>query len=249
MASDTLAVYFPELLRHEGGYVDHPRDPGGATNMGVTIATLRAWLKRPVTKQEVRMLTRGEAQRIYRAMYWDTIQADSLPRGVDAMLFDVAVNSGVGRARQWKPLIENRSPVDAIKAIGTRRRAFFQSLKTFSTFGKGWMRRVNEVEAWCLRFAVNALGGSPVQTLKREAGESKDKAKKAKTGAAAVGTSGAVSGGGAIQVEAAQSVPSWVWLIVIAIVAASVAFLWWRGLQEDDRAAVMLKEAEAASDD
>jgi lysozyme family protein len=164
-------------------------------------------------------------------------------------LFDVAVNSGVGRARQWLPLIHNRSPVDAIKAVCNRRRAFFQSLRTFSTFGKGWMRRVNEVEAWCIRYAVNALGGSPRQTLTREAGESADKAKRAKTQSATIGTGGAATGGGASQIEAAQSAPWWVWLILIAAVGASVAFLWWQGLREDDRAQAMALEAEAARDD
>ena len=67
------------ILASEGGYVDHPSDPGGATNMGITHRTLAAWRGKPVTKQDVRNLTRVEALEIYKAQYWRTSGADRMP--------------------------------------------------------------------------------------------------------------------------------------------------------------------------
>lgn len=150
---ETFNAYFPELIKREGGYVDHPRDPGGATNWGITLATLQAARSKPVSKQDVRNLTQVEARSIYRANYWDAIKADDLPAGLDALAFDIAVNHGVGRWRQWAPLAKGLSPQDAIRAITERRRRFYRSLPTFKTFGKGWMRRADGVEAWALRWA------------------------------------------------------------------------------------------------
>ena len=85
------------VLASEGGYVNHPRDPGKATNMGITIATLRAWRGRPVTNADVRDLSQEEALQIYKAQYWDTVRADQLPLGLDYLTFDYGVNSGPGR--------------------------------------------------------------------------------------------------------------------------------------------------------
>ncbi len=86
------------VLKHEGGFADHPADPGGATMMGITQATLAEWRGRPVTKDEVRALSRVEAGAIYRARYWDAVKGDDLPSGLDLAAFDYAVNSGPARA-------------------------------------------------------------------------------------------------------------------------------------------------------
>lgn len=174
----TLDEYFPQLLKHEGGYVDHPKDPGGATNLGITIKTLSNWRGHPVTKADVRALTRAEAVSIYRANYWNKIRGDELLAGPDAALFDIAVNSGPGRAVQWMHLTVGKNAVDAIKAISSKRRAFFQSLSTFKTFGRGWMRRVNEVEAWAIAWSYRAVGANPSGVLKAEANASRATVKK-----------------------------------------------------------------------
>lgn len=168
---DTFAAYFPELLKHEGGYVDHPSDPGGATNMGITIATLREWRGKAVTKQDVKRLTRTEAMAIYRARYWNVIDGDNLRLGVDALAFDIAVNHGVGRWRQWEAIAQELPAYMAVKAICDRRRKFYRSLKTFPTFGTGWMRRANEVEAWAMakasdQIAQRVVDTSPVVVIK-----------------------------------------------------------------------------------
>lgn len=186
---ETFQHYLPRLFAHEGGYVDHPRDPGGATNYGITIATLRGWRSAPVSKTDVRLLTKEEAGRIYKIRYWDAIGADHLAPGVDAALFDIAVNSGPGRAKQWAPLADGKGAVLAIRAICARRRAFFRSLRTFDVFGKGWMRRVNEVEAWAIAWAVRQQGKPAAPVLDLEARASLKKSKAAGGGAVVAGGS------------------------------------------------------------
>ena len=129
------------VLQYEGGFVDHPRDPGGATNMGITHATLAGWRKRPVTVADVRALTRDEAAAIYRQMYWSAIGADRLPDGVDLIAFDIAVNMGVGRARVWLMETAQLSPRARLDALGRRRLSFWRRLRTWTTFGRGWTAR------------------------------------------------------------------------------------------------------------
>lgn len=157
-----FADCLPLILAHEGGWVDHPSDPGGATNLGVTIGTLSDWLGRPATKAEVKALTPATVAPIYEARYWKAAHCHELPVGVDYMVFDLAVNSGPGKAVRFLqgavgavedgvfgPATRERvgrvHPDNIILALSKRREAFYRSLKTFPTFGKGWMRRLAEV--------------------------------------------------------------------------------------------------------
>ena len=102
MAENRFETCLAHVLRHEGGYVDHPSDPGGATNMGITRKTLAHWRNvspwTDLPKLEVQKLTHGEAGLIYRALYWNACRAGDLPDGVDLAVFDFAVNSGPDRA-------------------------------------------------------------------------------------------------------------------------------------------------------
>lgn len=170
-ASARFSACLAEVLRHEGGFVDHPADPGGATNRGITLATLSDWRGRPVSKSEVRALTVAEAAAIYRARYWDVVQGDRLPPGVDLAVFDFAVNSGPGRAARTlqqvlvvpqdgaigpvtlAALARAPGPVTLIIALCDARLRFLRGLPTWPTFGKGWARRVEEVEGAALRVA------------------------------------------------------------------------------------------------
>lgn len=155
------------LLEHEGGYVDHPNDPGGCTNMGITIGTLRDWRGAPVTCEDVRSLTRAEAKEIYFAKYWNAVRADELPPGVDYIVFDFAVNAGVSRAaKTLQTILASRdpslkpdgvigpltiaamakaSPRDVVEEFQEARMRHYRSLGTWGTFGKGWTRRADEV--------------------------------------------------------------------------------------------------------
>jgi hypothetical protein len=155
---------FQLVLQHEGGYVNDPRDPGGRTNMGVTQRAWEAYLNRDVTEAEMRTLTPNIIKPFYRAMYWDKIKGDDLPAGVDYAAYDLAVNSGVGRAAKYlqevagvvadgiigpKSLqaIQAHDPLQMADAICDMRLEFLKRLPTFETFGKGWSRRVFEVSA------------------------------------------------------------------------------------------------------
>lgn len=161
-----------EILKHEGGYVDHPDDPGGATNLGITHKTLASWRGRPVTKQDVRDLTVTEASAIYRARYWNPVRGDSLPPGVDLAVFDFAVNSGPAKATMvlqsvlgvaddgvigpitLAALARAPGPATVIIGVCDARLAFLRRLSTWPTFGRGWTRRVSEVSAAGLKAAA-----------------------------------------------------------------------------------------------
>lgn len=170
MATHTFDAALALVLRHEGGFVDHPRDPGGATSMGITRATLAAWRGRPVDVDEVRRLTRAEAAAIYRARYWDAVRADALPAGLDYAVFDAAVNSGPRRAALWLQAAlgvaaDGRigpaslaaaaaaEPAGAIRRLARIRLDFLRRLATWPAFGRGWARRVAEMEAAALVMA------------------------------------------------------------------------------------------------
>jgi lysozyme family protein len=157
-----------EVLRHEGGYSDHPSDPGGATNMGITRKTLARWRKVSpwwnLPKLAVAQLARDEAARIYRASYWERIKAGSLPPGLDLAVFDYAVNSGPDRAvralqvelgtvadghigpltlEAVRVQIDNSGAGGLIDALCTRRLNFLSQLSTFSVFGRSPINHIN----------------------------------------------------------------------------------------------------------
>lgn len=138
------------VLKYEGGYVNHPRDPGGPTNMGITIATLSHELGRRASISEVKNLSKEMAGDIYRKKYWHTISGDTLPSGVDVLAFDIAVNSGPGRALQWLKECRNMSPAKQVEYLDKRRCGFYRALRTFSVFGRGWMARENDIHAHAL---------------------------------------------------------------------------------------------------
>lgn len=181
MAEDRFEACLTEVLRHEGGYVDHPSDPGGATNMGITHKTLARWRRvRPwsaLPKAEVAALSRGEAAAIYRAQYWNASRAGDMPAGLDLALFDFAVNSGIDRAVRTLQAtlgvpadgvvgpvtlaaVGERDVKAMINALCDRRLGFLGRLGTFATFGRGWTRRVAAVRAAAL---AGAKTTSPMQ--------------------------------------------------------------------------------------
>lgn len=171
MASESFGPALTCVLAQEGGYSDHPDDPGGATMMGITRATLAAWRGVPVTKADVRALTRDEAAAIYRVRYWNAVRGDDMPAGLDLAVFDFAVNSGASRAARslqralgvtvdgligpetLAAAVAKPAP-ETIKAICAGRRAFLERLSTFPVFGRGWTRRVQEIEATALKLAL-----------------------------------------------------------------------------------------------
>lgn len=155
---DALAA----VLHHEGGYVNHPSDPGGRTNLGVTQRVWEEWVGHPVDEATMRGLTAEMVAPLYKARYWDKIRGDDLPAGVDYCVFDCAINSGPGRAAKFLQevagvtadgaigpatlaAVAKLDPSDVINQYQAKRLAFLQELSTWETFGKGWSRRVTEV--------------------------------------------------------------------------------------------------------
>ena len=219
------------VLRWEGGFVDHPKDPGGATNLGITRATLQRHRGRHVTAKDVRALQLSEAAEIYRAGYWMPVRGDDLPKGLDLVAFDAGVNSGPARGARWlqaglrvpadgrvgpQTLKAARNAPDTVAVIQracAARMGFLQRLGTWSTFGRGWSRRVADTEAaavaMCATRAVVEAQIAPARAAqKRDAG-----------GAAASGT----GGGAAISLEA---LPDWAnWGVAALVIALAVLLL------------------------
>jgi lysozyme family protein len=151
------------ILHHEGGFVNHPKDPGGMTNLGVTKKVWEEWVGHEVDEKTMRGLTPEIVGQMYKVKYWDKIKGDDLPSGVDYVVFDAAVNSGPGRAAKWLQACVGVEPdggigpktlaaVNAFDAsqlvqdYAKRRLSFLMDLKHWDTFGKGWSRRVAEVQ-------------------------------------------------------------------------------------------------------
>lgn len=174
MAKSSYDEALRRLLMHEGGYTNHPSDPGGPTNFGITIIDYRKYVKPGATAADVKAMTLGEAKSIYRAKYWDAQKCDAMPAGVDDSIFDYGVNSGIGRSgkvlRRVLGMPDNtsvvtdeviyqlakRDPKAVIIAINDERLRFLQNLKTWDVFGKGWGRRVAEVKTFSLQLASAA---------------------------------------------------------------------------------------------
>jgi lysozyme family protein len=158
------------MLEHEGGYVHHEKDPGGRTNHGVTQRVWEEWVGHEVDEKQMRALTHEMVAPLYKRKYWDAVRADDLVAGVDYCVFDVAVNSGPGRAIKFLQSCvgvtadggfgpatlaavkkSEEDPARLIELYCAKRLEFLQSLKTFETFGKGWSRRVQEVKDKALK--------------------------------------------------------------------------------------------------
>jgi lysozyme family protein len=150
------------MLASEGGYVDHPQDPGGMTNLGVTRRSREQWVGRRVSEAEMRELTPASVAPMYKSKYWNSVAGDDLPSGVDYAVFDAAVNSGPGQASKWlqravgavadgavgpKTLaaVAAMGPEEVLEKLNKQRMVFLQELSTFPTFGKGWTNRVSKV--------------------------------------------------------------------------------------------------------
>ena len=139
------------ILKHEGGYVNHPSDPGGETNYGIS--------KRAYPSLDIAKLSEHDAKVIYKEDYWDKIRGDDLPEGLSLVIFDMAVNAGIKRAIKLlqgilrvkkdgiigpKTLgsIEGRDIKELIYLYSIERITYYTSLSTFNVFGKGWIKRV-----------------------------------------------------------------------------------------------------------
>lgn len=154
---------FKLMLKSEGGFVNHPSDPGGMTNLGVTKATWENWVGRESDEAEMRGLTPEKVEPLYKKKYFDAVRGDELPMGLDYLMFDFAVNAGAGRAIKtlqtavgvtpdggFGPMtmaaVQAVDPNELIERFSQAKEDFYRSLTTFATFGKGWLNRVADVK-------------------------------------------------------------------------------------------------------
>lgn len=193
MGTDRFLRALPLILRHEGGHVEHPDDPGGATNHGVTRATYDAWRRRlgePV--RPVIDITPEEVADIFRAGYWDAVRGDDLPDGVAYAVADAAIMSGPARAAKWLQraagvpedgivgpqtltAVAALSAPQVIRSVCASRLAFCRRLQHWRTFGRGWTARVDAVErqalAWATEDAPEAVAAPELSPMPRARGE------------------------------------------------------------------------------
>jgi len=161
MAAENWQKCLEAILHHEGGYVNHPKDPGGETNLGVTKRVYEEW----GGTKDMKDLEVEDVEPIYKKNYWDRVKAESLPGGLDLCVFDFGVNAGTGRAAKYLQTmigtvadggigpntlkavgnyVESEGVEQTIKNYQAARQEYYESLSTFETFGRGWTRRVDE---------------------------------------------------------------------------------------------------------
>lgn len=174
-----------DVLKNEGGFVNNPKDPGGATNMGITLNTLSHWQGRRATVKEVRNLHVNTAVRIYRANYWQPIRGDDLPAGLDYAVFDFAINSGPTRAAEYLQRVlgvkrdgkigpvtlaaaKRADTVQTINRLMDARLSFMKRIRhrktgalLWTTFGRGWSARIRDVRAKALSLAGSTIPTAP----------------------------------------------------------------------------------------
>lgn len=189
MAKGTFLNVLPYVFGEEGGYVNHPADPGGHTNMGITLATLSAWMGTKASAADIRNLSQKTAADIYKKNYWDKIAGDVLPAGIDYAVFDFAINSGPARAAkalqkiagttqdgiigdQTLSALNLRDPASVINNLCDLRQDWLQTLSAFKTFGKGWTARVKRVRSRSLAL-VKENSGQPKKTKPNQPQETK----------------------------------------------------------------------------
>jgi lysozyme family protein len=159
------------VLVYEGGFSNHPADPGGATNLGITKATLEHWRKETVSVEDVKALKVEEAAEIYRSNYWNALNCSALPAGVDLIVFDFGVNAGPSRSAKLlqKAVGANQDgsigpatlaavtaslPADIIQSMTAGRLDFYRGLPGWETFKNGWTRRTNDIAKAALAMAL-----------------------------------------------------------------------------------------------
>jgi lysozyme family protein len=222
MAANNFQACLAETLKWEGGWADHPKDPGGATMKGITLATYRRW-KPGATKTQLRNISRDMVEKIYKADYWVPVRGDTLAKGVDLATFDYGVNSGPATARKKLLQVVGGSDVDTIKKLCKARLTVYQSLKTWVTFGKGWTNRITAIEAKAVSWALGAQNSASQhvsEILKQEANQAKATSKKQSAGA----TGTAAGGAGGYSVSDPDQIAAWV---VAALIIAAIGLVGW----------------------
>src|SRR5690606_19143800 len=227
--------------RWEGGWSDHPADPGGKTMYGVTEAVYHAWLKKHgKALKPVRQISMEEAELIYYDEYWVPCGGPKLAIGVDLATYDASVNSGVSRARKWLLASIGGPDHETVKRICAKRLGFMRSLNIWNTFGRGWARRVADIEANGVAWALTAANDNS-DLVKQQLGDEADKARsqaRKQTGAAA-----GAGGGGAISIDQGAQLGDWILAGIAFVAFAALAFFIIRAVINTPRATAYALDA------
>ena len=160
------------VLKWEGGWSNHPQDTGGPTMKGITLATMRRYVDRKATADDLRRISDAQIAKVYRKRYWDAVKGDELPDGIDYATFDFAVNSGPARASKYLQraagvaqdgvigpvtlaAVRGMDPVTLIESLCASRMAFLKRIKSWPVFGEGWTNRVNDVRRHAINMAIS----------------------------------------------------------------------------------------------
>jgi len=166
------------VLREEGGFVNDPHDPGGATNKGITIATYRRYVNSKGTVDDLKHITAAEVAKVYKRQYWDAVKGDDLPDGIDYAVFDFAVNSGPGRAAKFLQRIlgvavdgkigpatigaaKASFKASVINTLSADRLEYLRGLPTWGRYRKGWSARVARVKTAALDMVDHSVLSPP----------------------------------------------------------------------------------------
>lgn len=161
-----LAKCLEYVFADEGGFVIRDSEPGGAGNLGVSFQTFEEWRDEDVTYDDLKALDKKEAGRIYEALYWNKIDGDNLPGGVDYCVFDSAINDGVGGSKR---LLEEALNNDGWEALKSDPALYINKLCDlclerkkgkvgWKHYGRGWTKRINRRRERALAMAEKANG-------------------------------------------------------------------------------------------
>lgn len=161
---ETYKEAIAKVFKDEGGYTNYAADPGGPTNWGITIKDAQMYWKEGATAEDVKAMPKSVAEDIYSKRYATPLKYNDLPAGVDYAVLDYGINAGIARARRVYANVTKdfQEPGLIITQIYDERESFFRNLKTFPTFGKGWIRRLREGKKLALSLHDRyTLGKSP----------------------------------------------------------------------------------------
>lgn len=268
MSAGCFKESLDRVLAHEGGYTNHPSDPGGPTNWGITIHDARRYWKKDASAGDVRAMPRSVACDIYRSKYWDAQRCDALPAGLDYIMFDYGVNSGVGRSGkvlrrvcgmradasavtdEVLAEVRKRNPEKIIVAMCDERLRFLQSLRTWRVFGKGWGRRVAESQVAALKMARRSLSLDPTPTPTAPAQGRATVPPPAVAQPKVVSASAVVAAGaGGALSAAAGSADATIYVVValfVAIVAVAGLAAWWHKYRSETPMSATVVQSEGA---
>jgi lysozyme family protein len=216
MAPANFDACMVPVFKEEGGFTMDRHDAGNWTGGKVGKGELKgtnfgiAASSHPTL--DIRNLTKADAAKLYRPEYWNACRCDELSPGVDLVVMDIAVNSGVGRGRSYRDATAGIGDRQArVDALSDKRRAFYKGLKTFSRYGKVWLGRVSRIQAVATRMVLEAAGRPPIAVkaaLEERAAGAAVKAARANKQATAAGATTSAAAAAPATVPQAPSVPA-----------------------------------------